>query len=107
MCSRMEAFGRVTIEAMKMGTPVIGARSGGTPEVIREGLTGLLYTPGDVKELADKIQQLCENRQTARQMGEQARRWAMASFTQERHGAEVLAILREARGAPVLESQPG
>lgn len=47
ICSRMEAFGRVTVEAMRVGTPVIGTRSGGTAELIRENFNGFLYTPGN------------------------------------------------------------
>lgn len=106
MCSRMEAFGRVVLEAMKMGTPVIGARSGGTPEAIRDGFNGLLYTPGDWKGLADKIQVLCEDRQAARRLGQQAREWATRTFTLERYGDEMLAVLGEATGLPDLSRRP-
>jgi glycosyltransferase involved in cell wall biosynthesis len=37
VCARQEAFGRTTVEAMKLGKPVIGSRSGGTPELVQEG----------------------------------------------------------------------
>jgi glycosyltransferase involved in cell wall biosynthesis len=96
MCSRMEAFGRVTVEAMKLGTPVIGAASGGTPEAIRDGFNGLLYKPGDPRHLADKIQTLCENREVARQMGCRAAEWANETFRPSRYAQEVLAVLHEA-----------
>lgn len=96
MCSRMEAFGRVTVEAMKMGTPVIGAASGGTPETVRDGFNGLLYRPGDSKNLAEKIQALCEDREAGRRMGCRAADWANASFQPARYAAEVLEVLREA-----------
>lgn len=95
MCSKMEAFGRVTIEAMKLGKPVIGARSGGTVELIRDGFNGLLYTPGDYRELADKIRYLYEHPNVARQMGENGQRWATEKFTQARYGEEVLTVLRQ------------
>ena len=55
MCSRAEAFGRVTVEAMKLGLPVIGAARGATPELVRDGWNGLLYAHGDANELAGKI----------------------------------------------------
>jgi len=55
MCSRCEAFGRVTVEYLRRGRPVIGTRSGGTPEIVDDGVTGLLYDPGDIHELADQI----------------------------------------------------
>ena len=51
-CSRSEAFGRVTIEAMKLGKPVVGAAAGATPELVRDGWNGLLYSPGDADDLA-------------------------------------------------------
>jgi len=95
MCSIYEAFGRVTIEAMKVGKPVIGARSGGTVELIRDGFNGLLYTPGDYKELAEKIKYLYDHRDVALQMGEKCRRWAMEQFTEEVYAERVLTILRE------------
>ena len=58
MCSHAEAFGRVTVEALKGGRPVIGSRSGGTLELITEGVDGLLFTPGDVDDLAAAITRL-------------------------------------------------
>jgi glycosyltransferase involved in cell wall biosynthesis len=93
MCSRNEAFGRVTVEAMKIGKPVIGARSGGTIELIRDGFNGFLYTPGDYKELATKIKYLYEHPDVVRDMGHNGLQWATERFTQERYGEEVLTIL--------------
>lgn len=93
MCSRNEAFGRVTIEAMKAGRPVIGARSGGTTELIYEGFNGLLYNPLDYKDLADKIEYLYDHRGLAQQMGKNAQQWAKEKFNQKRYGQKLLAIL--------------
>jgi len=95
MCSRNEAFGRVTVEAMKIGKPVIGARSGGTTELIREGFNGFLYTPGDYKELAAKIKYLYEHPDVVRDMGKNGQQWTKERFTQERYGEEVLTILQQ------------
>jgi glycosyltransferase involved in cell wall biosynthesis len=58
MCSRSEAFGRVTVEYLRRGRPVIGTRSGGTPELTEDGVTGLLYDPGDIEALADHIERV-------------------------------------------------
>ena len=96
MCSRQEAFGRVTVEAMKMGRPVIGVNSGGTPELVRDGFNGFLYTPGDLKDLADKIEILCADRERTRRLGLQAREWATRPFNQAQYGRDMLAVLREA-----------
>jgi glycosyltransferase involved in cell wall biosynthesis len=46
------------IEALCMGTPVLGARIGGIPELIEEGVNGFLFTPGNEAELKEKIE-LC------------------------------------------------
>jgi glycosyltransferase involved in cell wall biosynthesis len=54
MCSKHEALGRVTIEAMSYGIPVIGYNGGGTVEIIRDGYNGLLYSKG-YKELYEKM----------------------------------------------------
>ncbi len=58
VCSRSEAFGRVTIEAMLHGIPVIGADTGGTVEMIENGETGLLYELGNTDKLAEAIESL-------------------------------------------------
>ena len=58
MCSRDEAFGRVTVEAMKRGRPVVGAAAGGTLDLVRDGETGLTYPPGDDAALAAAIARL-------------------------------------------------
>jgi len=95
MCSRYEAFGRVTVEAMKAGKPVIGARSGGTTELIKDGFNGLLYTPGNYRELAEKIRYFYEYPDEAKRMGENGKRWALEQFTEERYGEEILTILQQ------------
>lgn len=95
MCSRCEAFGRVTVEAMRAGKPVIGTRSGGTPELIRDGWNGLLYTPGDSKELAQHIRYLAEHPELARRMGRNGQAWTAERFTEQRYGDEVLTVLRQ------------
>ena len=51
VCSRHEAFGRVVVDGMKLSRPVVYPRSGGIPEYMKDGVTGLSYSPGDVKEL--------------------------------------------------------
>lgn len=61
MCSRMEAFGRVTVEAHKCGLPVIAANTGGSVELINEA-NGYLYQSGNYKDLADKIMKFSESR---------------------------------------------
>jgi glycosyltransferase involved in cell wall biosynthesis len=93
VCSRSEAFGRVTIESMFTGTPVIGTRSGATSELIKEGVNGLLYESGDYKGLAERIQYLIEHPEEAEQMGRNGFEWSSERFTVERYTDEVLDVL--------------
>lgn len=53
--SENEPFGRVLIEAMACGVPVVATRSGGVPEVVRHGEDGFLVVPGNVEEMAAAI----------------------------------------------------
>lgn len=93
-CSRSEAFGRVTVEGMLAGKPVVGARSAGTAELIRHGENGLLYEPGNVEQLTEILRQLIDEPDSAARLGAAARGWAVARFTDERFGDELLACLR-------------
>ena len=94
MCSRCEAFARPTLEGMMLGKPIVGSRSGGTVEAVREGINGLLYTPGDVSDLARKIEYLANNRDYARSLGENGREWSRRTFTAEKFVAGVLAQMQ-------------
>ncbi len=56
-----EGFGRVIIEAGALGVPVVGANAAGIPEVIEEGVTGLMVPPRDDGALADAIVRLLDD----------------------------------------------
>lgn len=98
MCSTNEAFGRVTIEAMKCGVPVIGARSGGTAYLIKDWFNGLLYEPGNDEDLASKILSLAERKTAWASMRANAQKWALAEFNPGKFGAELMAAFTAARG---------
>lgn len=81
MCSRSEAFGRVTIEAMLRRKPVIGYESGGTSELIDEGTTGFKFkTVEDVLRALDIV--IC-HKQITNQIVENAYVEAMTKFSEE------------------------
>jgi glycosyltransferase involved in cell wall biosynthesis len=96
VCSRIEAFGRVTVEAMKVGTPVVGADSGGTSELIRDGWNGLLYRPGDPEDLASKVASLGRDRALLLQMSRRAQQWSRSRFNTEAHIRGLLSVFEEA-----------
>jgi glycosyltransferase involved in cell wall biosynthesis len=103
ICSRGEGFGRVTVEAMKLGKPVIGADSGGTTELIRDGWSGLLFRLGDPADLAGKIETLYHDRALLAAMGANARLWARETFSLQRYTRELQAVFREAASIPMPE----
>jgi len=61
MPSLIEAFGVVFLEAMAAGVPVVGGDTGGTRELIQDGVNGCLVTPRDHRQLADTIVRLLED----------------------------------------------
>jgi len=79
--SHSEGFGRVVLEAMAAGTPVIGSRVGGIPELIEDGVRGFLLPPGDEAALAEKIRWVFENLDQARAMGRAAHGFAARLFS--------------------------
>ncbi len=81
VASTMEAFGRVTVEGMLSGLCMIGANSGGTAELIEDGVTGLLFEPGNPNDLAEKIKILYFDRNKARMLSENGYQ-ASRKFTQ-------------------------
>ena len=105
MCSRSEAFGLVTVEAMKMGKPVIGARAGATPELVQDRFNGLLYEPENPADLAAKIRYLLENPAAAKRMGENGQRWADIKFSAKPYIDAIMQVLKEAlEGVPRVPS---
>lgn len=96
MCSTREALGRVTIEAMASGRPVIGRADGGTPEVIRHGRTGLLYRDGP-EDLARRILELAADRPLAARLADQGWQFARERFSIE-HCARTTRELIEEMG---------
>jgi len=64
-----EPFGRVAVEAMSRGKPVIGSRVGGLPEIIKDGDSGFLVAPGNASILADRLMTLERDRGLGEEMG--------------------------------------
>lgn len=92
MCSRNEAMGRVTVEAMASGLPVIGHRSGATPEMVDDGVSGMLYDT--VEGLAVNMATLARDPARARQMGMAGAEIAAGRYSIERYADQVLDVYR-------------
>jgi len=78
-----EPFGLSIVEAMAQGKPVIATRSGGVPEVIDDGRTGVLVPPGDAPALADAIIRLLRDPEAAMAIGRAAREAVRERFSIE------------------------
>jgi glycosyltransferase involved in cell wall biosynthesis len=67
----LEAFGLVVVEAMAAGVPTVAAAHGAFPELVDDGVTGLLHVPDDAASLADRLRAVAGDRN--REMGDAAR----------------------------------
>lgn len=71
--SRGEGFGLVFLEAMAHGKPVIGGAHGGIPDIVEDGVTGLLVPHGDIERLGQALESLFNDPARAREMGARGR----------------------------------
>jgi glycosyltransferase involved in cell wall biosynthesis len=69
LASTGEAFGQVLAEAMACGVPVVGSRSGAIPEIVEDGVTGLLATARDEVSFAAAIEKLARDERLRKEMG--------------------------------------
>ena len=79
----MEGFGIAVLEAMAMRKPVVATATGGLPEIVQEGETGMLVPPGDADALAKAVSSLLQDPARCRQLGEAGRTRVAAHFTVE------------------------
>ena len=94
LCSENEAFGRVIVEAMACGVPVIATRSGGVPEIVRHGQDGLLVPPGNTSEITIAIEEILKDKEMKTRLSESARKRAL-SFSLDAHVNNMLEIMDE------------
>jgi len=90
--SRVEAFGRVLLEAMAAGTPVIASQVGGIPEVISEIDMGILIPPESPEKLAKAMVKISNDPDMRSTIIEKARARVESSFTIESHTKQVEAV---------------
>lgn len=81
MCSSNEAFGRVTIEAMYYENLIIGANSGGTSELIEDGINGFLYELNNTIDLSEKIEFAINNKDIAEKIINNAKKNAIIKYS--------------------------
>ncbi|MDI6839794.1 MAG: glycosyltransferase [bacterium] len=68
-----EPFGRVLIEAGALGKPVVASNNGAIPEIVENGVTGILVPPGETEPIAEAVISLLMDKEKAKSMGEKGR----------------------------------
>ncbi len=91
-----EGAGAVNFEAMACGLPDIASRIGGIPEFVEDGRNGFLFTPGDHRELAERIRRLYDDPELRHRMGQEARSIVVERFSTQSLLAEHLGVYRSA-----------
>ncbi len=91
-----EYFPRTIVEAFACGTLVIASRICALAELVQDGVTGLLFEPGNPRDLADKMDWALENPEAMTAMGRQARAQYEAEFSAEVNYQQLLEIYQGA-----------
>lgn len=95
-----EPFGQVVIEGMAASKPVVATNGGGIPEIVLDGVTGLLVPMGDAAAMAAAIEQLIANPEVAVEMGRRGARRVREQFTIELTAAKVQALYDQMLDGP-------
>jgi phosphatidylinositol alpha-1,6-mannosyltransferase len=104
----LEGFGIVFLEASACGKPVIGGRSGGTADSVREGVTGLLVDGASTEEIADAVVTLAGDAARRERMGREGRRLVVTEYDWDiitHRTQRVLAPGRMAGASPVSPAE--
>jgi glycosyltransferase involved in cell wall biosynthesis len=96
-----EQFGRVIVEAMACGVPVVGSDSGNIPALIRETGGGVVYPEGDQAALAAELAKLVAEPQAARRLGEAGRAVVTERYTYAGIAQRIAGALRRAQSRQV------
>lgn len=91
-----ENFPISILESFAYGKPVVGANIGGIPEMIIDGETGLLFTPGDSEELKEKISYLLSNLSIITEMGKKAREKVEKEYNPDIHYLNLMNVYKRA-----------
>jgi glycosyltransferase involved in cell wall biosynthesis len=91
--SRCEGMGRVLIEAMSAGIPVIGSDVGGIPHIVRDGVNGFVFPSEDVDALEDRLRRLLSDQELRDTMGKRGRKMAEQEFSESRYVEQFTAMV--------------
>ncbi|MBW2028786.1 MAG: glycosyltransferase family 4 protein [Deltaproteobacteria bacterium] len=94
LTSEKEPFGRVLVEAMMCGVPVVATRSGGVPEIVRNGIDGILVEPGSADEVAGAVLRILRNKTLRSTLVRSARERAKL-FSLDTHVRRMVGLFEE------------
>ena len=98
-----EPAGLVSLDAMASGRPVIASRAGGMPEVVEEGINGLLVKPNDTAGLAQAIERLAGDEILAEQLGKAGHEAAGTRYALDGHTARLMQLYKMVQPAKNLD----
>jgi glycosyltransferase involved in cell wall biosynthesis len=94
-----EGMPLAVLEALREGIPVIASRTGGIPEVIRDGANGLLFPPGDDRALAQALQRFLDDDSLRTRLQAGTRATLTDQFSIETFQSQTRALIREMSGS--------
>ena len=102
--SRSEGLGRIVVESLCRGRPVLATKVGGITDLVRDGENGLLVEPGDAAALADALVRVLTDRELAERFAAAARPTVEPWLaTPEAYAERLHALVTRAAGAPRLD----
>jgi glycosyltransferase involved in cell wall biosynthesis len=96
LASDAEPCGRVLFEAMASGTAVAATNTGGTPEIVRDGMEGILIPPRNPEALADAIGVLIDDPRLREELGRNGAARVLQEFAVDRYVARTLEVYEQA-----------
>ncbi|MFE1308914.1 glycosyltransferase family 4 protein [Streptomyces sp. NPDC058755] len=104
--STLESFGNVAVEGLAAGRPVLATAVGGLPEIVEDGVNGILFPPGDAAALAAGVGHLLSDPAKAAVMGAHGARAVRARFGKDRFAQGISAAVASVSRGTVREVAP-